>query len=221
MVCHAAHYWGVDRSMHCICMAYGCELQVGTMFVVLCIPLYYYQPGEFLCSGTDAPMCSLLHLLHVPCSAMYKCFGVWLCLPVQCYGPLFSWSIQLPLGFVCSAHVGGHNPGTLGGVGLVVSWYTRVTKSSSSSLQIRWAKRCKPIRTSVCLSHISSMWSNNGLFGSAGAPYFWTSKLRSNRWLNCCRQSPWSGGKQYCTARHNSSCRLLLLRRYGICCGPG
>ena len=119
--------------MHCICMAYGCELQVGTMFVVLCIPLYYYQPGEFLCSGTDAPMCSLLHLLHVPCSAMYKCFGVWLCLPVQCYGPLFSWSIQLPLGFVCSAHVGGHNPGTLGGVGLVVSWYTRVRKSSSSS----------------------------------------------------------------------------------------
>ena len=130
-MCHAAHYWGVDRSMHCICMAYGCELQVGTMFVVLCIPLYYYQPREFLCSGTDAPMCSLLHLLHVPCSAMYKCFGVWLCLPVQCYGPLFSWSIQLPLGFVCSAHVGGHNPGTLGGVGLVVSWYTRVRKSSS------------------------------------------------------------------------------------------
>ena len=121
--------------MHCICMAYGCELQVGTMFVVLCIPLYYYQPGEFLCSGTDAPMCSLLHLLHVPCSAMYKCFGVWLCLPVQCYGPLFSWSIQLPLGFVCSAHVGGHNPGTLGGVGLVVSWYTRVTKSSSFDFQ--------------------------------------------------------------------------------------
>ena len=95
--------------------------------------MYYYQPREFLCSGTDAPMCSLLHLLHVPCSAMYKCFGVWLCLPVHCYGPLFSWSIQLPLGFVCSAHVGGHNPGTLGGVGLVVSWHTRVRKSSSSS----------------------------------------------------------------------------------------
>ena len=171
-MCHAAHYWGVDRSMHCICMAYGCELQVGTMFVVLCIPLYYYQPGEFLCSGTDAPMCSLLHLLHVPCSAMYKCFGVWLCLPVQCYGPLFSWSIQLPLGFVCSAHVGGHNPGTLGGVGLVVSWYTRVREiiiiiisahlfAAAASTRSRQRRTCHHGRcASECRNscmHLSSM----------------------------------------------------------------